>query len=132
MKIDHSSMEGSGGAIRAEGGDFSRRVQQLSAQLEALIPHFGNPGSDEAARVFRRGADSHPGFDSAHEDLSTALGNLGRAYEGIGDAVVAMSRNVRAADWAGMVDKNEFVKELVELARREDDEISVPTTPVRD
>ena len=74
--------------------------------MDPLIPYFGNPASDEAAQIFRRGRDGHPGFDSAYEDLSTALHNLGEAYKHIGSAVVAMSKNVKAADWASMVDKN--------------------------
>ncbi|WP_188197049.1 hypothetical protein [Nonomuraea sp. SYSU D8015] len=130
MDIDHSSMEGSGKAIHTEGGEFDRSVTRLRAQLEPLIAYFGNPASDEAAQIFRRGKDGHPGFDSAYEDLSTALHNLGEAYKHIGSSVVAMSKNVEAADWASMVDKNAFVKHLVEFAQRKDDEISVPTTPV--
>jgi hypothetical protein len=130
MEIDHSSTESSGKAIHAEGGEFGRSVSRLRAQLDPLIPYFGNPASDQAAQIFRRGQDGHPGFDSASEDLSTALHNLGEAYKHIGSAVVAMSKNVKAADWASMVDKNEFVKDLVEFAQRKNDEISVPTTPV--
>jgi outer membrane murein-binding lipoprotein Lpp len=123
-------MEGSGKAIHTVGGEFSTSVNRLRAQLESLIPYFGNPESDEAAHIFRRGMDGHPGFDSAYEDLSTAVHNLGEAYKQIGSAVEAMSKNVEAADWASMVDRNEVVKELVEFAQRENDQISVPTTPV--
>ncbi|MGP3957456.1 hypothetical protein ACTWPT_15765 [Nonomuraea sp. 3N208] len=123
-------MEHSGKAIHTEGGEFGRSVNRLHAQLEPLIPYFGNPESDEAAQIFRRGMDGHPGFDSAYEDLSTAVHNLGEAYKQIGSAVVAMSKNVEAADWASMVDKNKFVKDLVEFAQRENDPISVPATPV--
>ncbi|TXK34973.1 hypothetical protein FR742_37425 [Nonomuraea sp. C10] len=130
MDIDHSSMESSGKAIHGEDGDFARKISRLHAELEPLIPYFGNPASDEAARIFRRGADGHPGFDSAYEDLSTALDNLGKAYRDIGSAVVAMSKNVKAADWASMVDRNASVRDLVAFAERENDEVSVPTTPV--
>ncbi|TMR89202.1 hypothetical protein [Nonomuraea basaltis] len=123
-------MESSGKAIHTEGGEFGRNVSRLAAQLEPLIPYFGNPASDEAAQIFRRGKEGHPGFDSAYEDLSTALHNLGEAYKHIGSAVVAMSKNVKAADWASMVDKDAYVKDLVEFAQRKNDEISVPTTLV--
>ncbi|SDI54215.1 hypothetical protein [Nonomuraea jiangxiensis] len=130
MDIDHTSMENSGRAIHAEGGEFDASVKPRRERLEALIPHFGNPATDEAARLFRKGADGHPGFDSAYEDLTTAHHNLRKAYEDIGNAVVGMSRNVQAANWASMVDKNAFIKDLVDFARRKDDEVSVPTTPV--
>jgi hypothetical protein len=123
-------MESNGKAIATEGGEFARSVNRLRAQLEPLIPYFGNPASDEAARIFRKGEEGHPGFDSAYEDLSRAMHNLGEAYEHIGSAVVAMSKNVKAADWASMVDKDAYVKGLVEFAQRKHDEISVPTTPV--
>ncbi|MCG5213028.1 hypothetical protein [Streptosporangium sp. KLBMP 9127] len=130
MEIDHASMESSGETIHTEGGEFGQSVSRLRAQLEPLISYFGNPASDEAAQIFRRGEDGHPGFDSAYEDLSTALNNLGEAYKHIGSAVVAMSTNVKAADWADMVDTNAYVNDLIELSQRENDEISVPTTPV--
>ncbi|WP_127936477.1 hypothetical protein [Nonomuraea polychroma] len=123
-------MRRSGEAIQTEGGEFGRSVNRLRAQLEPLIPYFGNPESDEAAQIFRRGMDGHPGFDSAYEDLSTAVRNLSEAYKQIGSSVVAMSKNVEAADWASMVDKNKIVKELIEFAQRENDQISVPSTPV--
>ncbi|MEU6716115.1 hypothetical protein ABZ897_32005 [Nonomuraea sp. NPDC046802] len=130
MEIDHASMEGSGRAIRDEGGDSNRSTSRLDASLETLIPYFGNPASDEVAQIFRRGKDGHPGFDSAYADLGKALTNLSEAYKAIGNAVVAMSKNVKAADWASTVDKNSFVKDLVEFAERKGDEISVPTTEV--
>ncbi|MGW3351764.1 hypothetical protein ACWDA3_51460 [Nonomuraea rubra] len=130
MDIDHSSMQGSGQAIHDEGGEFGRSVSLLHTRLEPLVPYFGNPASDEAAEIFRRGKDGHPGFDAAIEDMSTALRNLSESYEVIGSAVVAMSKNVQAADWASMADKNGAVKELLEFARRRDDEVGVPTTPV--
>ncbi|MCK2215012.1 hypothetical protein MF672_014625 [Actinomadura sp. ATCC 31491] len=130
MDIDHTSTEAGGKAIHAEGGEFARAVSRVRTRLDPLIPHFGDPASDEAARIFRRGQDGHPGFDGAYEDLSTALRNLAEAYQGIGSAVVAMSRNVKAADWASMVDRNAFVRDLVAFARRRNDEISVPSTPV--
>ncbi|MCF6470396.1 hypothetical protein FAF44_18620 [Nonomuraea sp. MG754425] len=130
MKIDHASMESSGGEIHDQGVAFARKVGRISTEMEVLIPYFGDPGTDEAAKIFRRGQDGHPGFDGAYEDLSKILGTLRDAYEAIGTAVVSMSTNVEAADWASMVDENAFVKELVEFAKREDDEVAVPTTPV--
>ncbi|MFG1948417.1 hypothetical protein [Nonomuraea sp. NPDC048826] len=130
MDIDHSSMESSGQAIYAEGGDIGRKIGRLRTELEPLIPYFGNPESDEAARIFRKGADGHPGFDSAYADLGTAIDNIVQAYRSIGSAVVAMSKNVKAADWASMVDQNASVRDVVAYGKREDDEISVPTTPV--
>ncbi|TMR12896.1 hypothetical protein ETD86_31650 [Nonomuraea turkmeniaca] len=130
MDVDHSSMEGSGEAIRTDGGEFGQSLSRLRARLESLIPYFGNPDSDEAAQIFRRGTDGHPGFDAAYEDLRTAQRNIGEAYQDIGSAVVAMSKNVEAADWASMVGENDSVKELVEFAERTDDAISVPTTLV--
>ncbi|MEV0389022.1 hypothetical protein [Nonomuraea sp. NPDC050643] len=130
MDIDHSSMQGNGRAIHTEGGEFGRTAGRLRAQVEPLLPYFGNPASDEAAQIFRRGKDGHPGFDGAYEDMSTALRNLRESYEVIGSAVVAMSKNVRGAEWASMADKNGVLKDLLEFARREDDEVGVPTTPV--
>ncbi|MEW9554438.1 hypothetical protein [Nonomuraea sp. NPDC050783] len=130
MEIDHSSTEGGGRAIHAEGGELARDVARLRARLSHLIPSFGDPASDEAARVFRRGEDGHPGFDGAYEGLGKALDDLAGAYEGIGAAVVAMSRNVKAADWASTVDENAFVRDLIAFARRQDDRIGVPVTPV--
>jgi hypothetical protein len=130
LETDHSSMESNGKAIADEGGEFAKSVNLLRAQLVPLIPYFGNPSTDEAARIFRRGAEGHPGFDSAYDNLSKAMHNLSEAYEHIGSAVVMMSKNVKAADWASMVDKDKYVKELVEFAERKHDAISVPTTPV--
>ncbi|MDA0633371.1 hypothetical protein OUY22_08055 [Nonomuraea sp. MCN248] len=130
MEIDHTSMENAGKAIHGEGADLSRKMAGLRGELVSLIPYFGNPGSDEAARTFRRGADGHPGFDSAYEDLTTAMDNMVKAYQDIGTAVVSMSKNVKAADWASMIKRNASVRDLVTYGDRENDEISVPTTPV--
>ncbi|MFC7584513.1 hypothetical protein ACFQYP_12785 [Nonomuraea antimicrobica] len=130
MEINHSIMRSSGEDLHAEGGEFSRGVSGLLTSLDALLPYFGNVATDEAAQTFRRGADGYPGFDAAYDDLSTALHNLARAYQDIGAGVVAMSDNVKAADWASTVDTYASVGELVEFARRGDDEIAVPTSPV--
>ncbi len=130
MDIDHTSMETAGRAVHLEGGEFLRTVKRLSTQVEQFIPYFGNPSSDEAARLFRQGEEGQAGFDQAYEDLSKALTNLGEAYKVIGSAVVSMSKNVKAADLASMIDKNAFVQDLFEFAERKNDEIAVPTTPV--
>jgi hypothetical protein len=130
LELDHTSMEPAGRAIHTEGGEFRRSADRLGTQLERFIPYFGNPSSDEAARIFRQGEDGHPGFDHAYEDLSKALTNLSEAYQVIGAAVVEMSKNIKAADLASMIDKNAVVQDLFKFAERENDDIGVPTTPV--
>lgn len=130
MDIDHTSMETAGRAVHTEGGEFLRDVNRLSTQVGQFIPYFGNPSSDEAARLFRQGEEGQAGFDQAYEDLSKALSNLGEAYRVIGSAVVAMSKNVKAADLASTLDDNPSIKELFEFAERKNDDIAVPTTPV--
>jgi hypothetical protein len=130
LERDHTSMEAAGRAIHAEGGEFRLSADRLGTQLERFIPYFGNPSSDEAARVFRQGEEGHPGFDHAHEDLSKALTNLSEAYQAIGAAVVTISKNTKAADLASMIDKNAFVRDLLTFAERENDDIGVPTTSV--
>lgn len=130
LEHDHTSMEAAGQAIHTEGGEFRQSADRLGTQLARFIAYFGNPSSDEAARIFRLGEEGHPGFDSAYEDLSEALTNLSEAYKVIGNAVVTMSRNTKAGDLASMIDQNAFIKELFEFAERENDGISVPTTPV--
>ncbi|QYC38404.1 hypothetical protein Nocox_03880 [Nonomuraea coxensis DSM 45129] len=127
MDIDHKSMEAAGKAIHDEGGEFATAIRQDRTNVEALRVYLGG---DEAAMIFRRGKDGHPGFDSAYQDLSDALNNLSKSYEAIGAAVTAMSKNVKAADWANMVDKNAFVHDLVEFAKQKPKDIAVPTTPV--
>jgi hypothetical protein len=129
VDIDHTSMEAGGKGIRDQGRDLDGTIKGLRNQLEPLIPYFGNPESDEAARTFRKGADGHPGFDSAYQDLMKALDNMVKAYPAIGDGVVAMSKNVKMADWASMVN-NPAVRELIEFGKRKNDEIAVPDTPV--
>ncbi|MFG2071569.1 hypothetical protein [Nonomuraea maritima] len=129
--IDHASMRKSGQAIHDEGGEFGPAVKRTSDQLGPLVPYFGNPDSDEAARIFRRGQDGHPGFDDAYETLSEAVRNLTESYKAIGDAVEAMSANVKAGEWASMMDKNGYLKDLLEFAERKDEPIAVPSTPVR-
>ncbi|MEV4567699.1 hypothetical protein AB0K12_28355 [Nonomuraea sp. NPDC049419] len=130
MDIDHSSMRKSGRAIHDGGGEFGEAVNRTWQMLGPLVPYFGDPDSDEAARIFRRGQDGHPGFDAACDDLGTALRDLTESYRAIGDAVVAMSSNVKDAEWAGMMVKNEHLKALKEFAEREDRPLAVPSTPV--
>lgn len=127
MDIDHRSMEAAGKAIHDEGGEFARATSQDRTNVESLRPHLGQ---DEAALIFRRGKDGHPGYDAAQRDLYIALENLTKSYEAIGAAVTAMSKNVKTADWASMVDKNAFVHDLVEFGKQQPKDLAVPTTPV--
>ncbi|MER7363928.1 hypothetical protein ACI2LC_08930 [Nonomuraea wenchangensis] len=127
MDIDHKSMEAAGKAIHDDGGEFARAIIQDRSNVESLRVYLGE---DEAALIFRRGKDGHPGYDAAQKDLDTALDNLSKSYEAIGAAVTAMSKNVKAADWANMVDKNAFVHGLVEFGKQQPKDIPVPTTPV--
>lgn len=131
MDIEHTRLRNNGQAIHDEGGDFRDAVRRVWDELGPLIPHFGNPDSDDAARIFRRGEDGHPGFDSVYEDLGEALHNLTESYKVIGDAVAAMSGNVKVAEWASMGDKSAPLKGLFEFTERKDEPISVPSTPVR-
>lgn len=127
MEIDHSSMEERGQAIYSQGGELLDEVAPLQKELAALLPYFG---SDEAARLFRRGAEGKPGFESALESMTEALTNMSESYQAIGSSVRQMSTNVRAADYASMADKNAAIRKLVEYSERTDD-ISTPTTSVK-
>jgi hypothetical protein len=130
VRIDHLVMRNSGLEIHDGAIEFAMAVSRTRGDLEPLLPYFGNPDSDEAARIFRHGTEGHPGFDNALEDLDQALRNLAESYKAIGQGVVAMSTNVKAAEWASMIDKNAYLKNLIEFAHRGDDEIPVPSTPV--
>ncbi|MEU8249392.1 hypothetical protein [Nonomuraea sp. NPDC048916] len=124
---DHESMENSGRHIRDEGGRLGSAVAQHRKDLNSLVAYFGNPATDEAAQIFRKGQDGHPGFDSADDDLERAVKNVEAAYEAIGRALLAMSENIKIADWASMVD-NTPVKAVIEFAERKNDKVGVPTT----
>ncbi|MFG1699654.1 hypothetical protein [Nonomuraea sp. NPDC049309] len=130
MEIDHSIMRNSGASIHDSAIQFGMAAGRIRGDLEPLLPHFGDPESDEAARIFRHGTEGHPGFDDALEDLDKALRNLVESYKAIGQGVVAMSTNVKAAEWASMIDKNAYLRNLIEFARRGDGDIPVPSTNV--
>ncbi|MEV0592666.1 hypothetical protein [Nonomuraea cavernae] len=123
---DHESMENSGRLIRDEDIQFRSAVAQPRSDLDSLVPYFGNPATDEAAQIFRKGQDGHPGFDAADDALEKAVQDIGAAYAAIGKGLLAMSENVKTADWASMIDSGPIMA-LLEFAKDKKD-IAVPVT----
>ncbi|GGO72978.1 hypothetical protein [Nonomuraea cavernae] len=129
MDVNHESMERSGKLIRDVGEEFGTDIAQNFMTLRSIDRHLGDPASDEAARIFRKGQDGHPGYEAAVRDLEMAAKNMDKAYEAIGRAIVAMSENVRTADWASMVDIGS-VRAIIDFGESPNDPISVPATQV--
>jgi uncharacterized protein YukE len=123
-ETDHERLQNGGNRIAKKGEEIRDAVKPLYADLAALVPHFGNPETDEVAALFRRGEGGHPGFDSAHQGLKEAVANLSESYAAIGAALKKMSENVKGAEWASAlkaVDENGSVQDVIDFGARKDD-----------
>ncbi|TDE57179.1 hypothetical protein E1295_08605 [Nonomuraea mesophila] len=129
-RTSYEVLEGNSENIRLEGEFLIRATEYLREEVYRLQEYFGNPSTDEVARVFRNGQDGQPGFDQMYNDLDEALQNIQKSYAGISATLNAMSTTVREADGPGTI-VLDAVEKLVAFSTRTNDSIAVPTTQAR-
>ncbi|MGP3931112.1 hypothetical protein [Nonomuraea sp. KM88] len=129
LETNHSLLEENSGHICQAGVYLDLITTAYRDEIYALQAHFGNPSTDEVAHAFRKGRDSHPGFDEVYRDLDDAVKVIRESYAAISVMVEQMSTNIKDADWVNMLNVG-AVQELIEISSR-DDSIAVPTTMAR-
>ncbi|NBE93423.1 hypothetical protein FE391_13660 [Nonomuraea sp. KC401] len=129
-RTSYENLEDSSEGIREEGNYLFHATDHLREEVYRLAEYFGNPSTDEVARVFRNGQDGRPGFDEVYHDLDRAMQDMLMSYTEISATLNSMSATVKEADWITKLNVG-AVQRLVEFSARTNDSITVPTTKAR-
>ncbi|MFC4584697.1 WXG100 family type VII secretion target [Sphaerisporangium corydalis] len=79
--------------------DLNGAMREAAGRLAAIGAFWGG---DEAGRKFHEGDGGRAGYGAVAADITSDVRALSTVYDGIGDRLVVMGRNVRAADWASI------------------------------